>query len=66
MLNRELRCSAVILAAGSGSRMNINQTKQTLCIRGKSVLLRTLEVFDKSPSVTHITVVCKADEVVQT
>lgn len=53
---------AVILAAGNGSRMNMDKTKQTLSICGKSVLRRTLEAFEAAECVSGIAIVCKADE----
>ena len=54
--------AAIILAAGSGSRMGIDKTKQTLSICDKSVLRRCLEVFDASSCVNSIVVVYKDGE----
>ncbi len=54
--------AAVILAAGSGTRMNINTTKQQLLIDGKTVLRRSLEAFDACPQITSITVVVREGE----
>lgn len=51
------------MAAGSGSRMNIDKTKQRLILGGKSVLLRTVQIFDRSDAVDAITVVVREDEV---
>ena len=56
------KVTAIILAAGSGSRMNMNCTKQKLNIRGKTLIKRCVEVFDKSFMVDSIIVVCKEDE----
>ena len=61
-MNRKRVC-AILLAAGSGSRMNIGVTKQTLEIKGKSVLLRALEAFEACDDITDIILVVKADEV---
>ena len=47
--------SAVITAAGSGSRMNTD--KMMLCILGKSVIERTVEVFKKCSFFDEIIVV---------
>lgn len=58
---RENVC-AIILAAGSGSRMNSNITKQQMTLCGKSVLAHTLMVFDRCESVRSIVVVARADE----
>lgn len=54
--------AAVILAAGSGQRMNIGTTKQQLQIAGKTVLRRALEAFEACPDVTSITVVIRDGE----
>ena len=54
---------AVILAAGSGSRMCSDQTKQTMLISGKSVLRRCMEKFDACSVISGITVVCKSEEI---
>ena len=54
--------AAVILAAGSGSRMNISTTKQQLLIAGKTVLRRSLEAFQSCSGITSITVVVREGE----
>ena len=54
--------AAVILAAGVGSRMRSDKTKQKIEILGKSVLRRTLEAFDKCTLVTSITLVIRKGE----
>ena len=54
--------AAVILAAGSGSRMNANTTKQQLFIDGKTVLRRSLEAFEKCADITSITLVIRDGE----
>ena len=56
------RVCAILLAAGSGSRMKLDKTKQTLRIRGKSVLLRSLEAFEICDKITDIILVVKEDE----
>ena len=56
------RITAVLLAAGSGSRMNLGLTKQRLQIKGKSVLLRSLETFENCEAVTDIILVVREDE----
>ena len=48
--------TVLIMAAGSGSRMNINKTKQRIILGGKSILRRTVEIFDKCDAVDSITV----------
>ena len=55
--------SAVILAAGSSSRMGGGVTKQFLELDGIPVVARTLMVFEKSSNIDEIIVVAKADEI---
>ena len=54
--------SAIILAAGSGSRMGGDKTKQQICVLGKSVLRRSVEIFQNCKLVSEIIVVAKEDE----
>ena len=56
------KVAAVILAAGSGTRMNINTTKQQLLISGKTVLRRSLEAFEACADISSITVVARDGE----
>lgn len=56
--------TAIILAAGSGSRMGLEITKQRLCILGESILKRSVEAFSKSDLIDSIVVVCREDEIV--
>ena len=57
------KLSAVILAAGSGTRMNSSITKQRMLILGESVLHRSVKAFDSSSLVSEIIVVARADEI---
>ena len=57
--------SALILAAGSGSRMGMGITKQRLTVLGKTVLRRAVEAFERCTAVDSITVVCKGEELEQ-
>ena len=50
--------AAVILAGGSGKRMNMEIPKQFLTVDNKPVLIYTLEAFEKNPNVDAIVVVC--------
>ena len=61
VMNEYSTC-AVILAAGSGTRMGAAVTKQKIELLGKSILRRTLEAFEAAESVRHIVVVARADE----
>ena len=56
------KISAVILAAGSGTRMNSSVTKQHMLIFGESVLHRSARAFDESSFISEIVVVARADE----
>ena len=54
--------TAIILAAGSGSRMNSKITKQKLTVGGESVLKRTVRIFSECPDIDSIVVVVREDE----
>lgn len=56
------RVCAIILAAGSGRRMNLDLTKQQLSIKGKSVIYRSAEAFEECEDITDIILVVKDDE----
>ena len=55
--------TAIILAAGIGSRMKSSVTKQRLPLLGESVLHRCLRPFEECDVVDAIVVVCRQDEV---
>lgn len=55
------KCTAVLLAAGSGKRMNSDVKKQYLLINDKPVLWYALEAFEKSFMTEVILVVSKDD-----
>ena len=55
--------SAIILAAGSSTRMGKDQTKQFITLQGIPVVARTLQAFEASPLIDEIIVVAKADEI---
>ena len=51
---------AIIVAAGSGSRMNADVPKQFMLLAGKPILMHTIQrFFDSDPSVEIIVVVAK-------
>lgn len=50
---------AVIFAGGSGKRMNtVSKPKQFLELRGKPIIIYTLELFDAHPEIDGIVVAC--------
>lgn len=56
------RVCAILLAGGSGSRMNLGITKQQLSLKGKTMLYRALSAFEACESVTDIILVVRDDE----
>lgn len=53
---------ALILAAGSGLRMNLGKTKQRLVLFGESILKRSIRIFNQAKAVDSIIIVARADE----
>lgn len=59
------KTAAIILAAGSGKRMQAGQNKMFLQLSGKTVLERTVSAFQHCDAVDGIVVVAKAEELAQ-
>ncbi len=55
--------SAIVLAAGSGKRMNSHTAKQYLKIKDKEVLYYSLKVFDECDKIDNIILVTKEDDI---
>jgi len=55
------KAAAIVLAGGSGIRMNTALPKQFMELAGKPVIVYSLEQFEKSDLVSDIVVVCCAD-----
>ena len=55
--------AALIIAAGSGQRMQMSVPKQFLVVEGKPILVHTLERFQRHPEIDAILVVTLADQV---
>lgn len=53
---------AVILAAGSGTRMKADKSKLLLEINGKTVIERTVDTFSKISDISEIIVVCRESD----
>lgn len=58
---KDREVTAVIVAAGSGTRMGCALPKQFLKIRGRTILELAVEPFEKSPYVDHILVMTGQD-----
>lgn len=61
-MNTLCKATAIIVAAGTGSRMKASINKQYLLLSGKPVLAQTLDVFEKSELISEIIVVINKDE----
>jgi len=55
--------SAIIVAAGQGTRMNMDKKKQYIEINGERVLSRTIRAFQDSDLVDEIILVVNGDEI---
>ncbi len=55
--------TAIIVAAGNGSRMNSNVTKQMLDLCGIPVVIRSVIPFEESEYIDEIIIVAREDEV---
>lgn len=60
-MGEKLRCTAIIMAAGKGKRMQTAVSKQFLPACGKEILAWTVDVFEKSPLVDNILLMASAD-----
>ena len=62
-MERRYAVGAVILAAGSGTRMCSDKTKQKMLVGNTSILKRSVMAFEKCEVIDKIAVVVKKDEV---
>ena len=58
-----MKTTAIIVAAGSGSRFNSDTPKQFIEINGKAVIEHTIRRFIDAPSIDEIVVVLGADRI---
>ena len=63
LTNEKHFVTAVILAAGNGSRMDSNITKQRITLLGESILRRTVKAFESCSLIDQIVVACRSDEI---
>ncbi len=61
-MNRLYKASAIIVAAGTGSRMKTDINKQYLMLSAKPILAHTLEAFERSEFISEIIVVINKEE----
>lgn len=54
--------SVIIVAGGSGSRMNMNINKQFIKLNGKEIILHTIDKFYNNKNIDEIVVVIKKEE----
>ncbi|SCW73408.1 2-C-methyl-D-erythritol 4-phosphate cytidylyltransferase [Paenibacillus tianmuensis] len=57
------KLGVVVVAAGRGSRMRTQESKQYLLLDGKPILVHTLELFDRLEAVSDVVLVTGADDV---
>jgi 2-C-methyl-D-erythritol 4-phosphate cytidylyltransferase len=58
-----MKTTAIIVAAGSGSRFNSETPKQFLEINGKPVVVHAIDLFEAAPSVSAIVLVLAKDQI---
>ena len=56
--NLLIKTSVILLAGGTGSRMDAPIPKQFLSIDGKAIALHSFEIFQSMPEVAEIVIVC--------
>ena len=59
---KDISASVVIVAAGKGSRMNMDINKQYIELCGKPVIARTLQVYEDCDSIDEIIVVVNIND----
>ncbi|MDD6616144.1 MAG: 2-C-methyl-D-erythritol 4-phosphate cytidylyltransferase [Lachnospiraceae bacterium] len=57
-----MKNTAIVLAAGSGSRMRSDRKKQYMLLLDRPVVCYSLDVFEKSPRIDNIILVCGAGD----
>ncbi|MBQ3573579.1 MAG: 2-C-methyl-D-erythritol 2,4-cyclodiphosphate synthase [Clostridia bacterium] len=62
-LTKQIRTSAIIAAAGSGTRMNSKTSKQFITLAGIPVLARTLLAFEGASEVDEVIIVTREDDI---
>lgn len=55
--------TAIILAAGRGTRMKAEMNKQYLLLKGRPIIAHTIDVFEKSPLIDEIILVINKNDI---
>ena len=63
-MDKKKRCTAVILAAGSGSRMKSDRAKQFMPLCNKPLICYALEAVEKSEVIDDCILVTRAEDLV--
>ncbi len=63
MENNHKLTSAIIAAAGSGTRMKSDISKQFISVGGMPVIVRTLSAFDAADEIDEVIIVTKAEDI---
>lgn len=58
-----MRVSAIIVAAGSSTRMGKSISKQLIKLNGTEVIVHTLKAFQQSNAIDEIIVVCRGQDI---
>ncbi len=62
-VGKHVFCSAIVLAAGKGKRMESNVNKVYMNLLGKKTIVRTLEPFQESPLIDEIILVVNENDI---
>ncbi|MFT9056926.1 MAG: 2-C-methyl-D-erythritol 4-phosphate cytidylyltransferase, partial [Ethanoligenens sp.] len=60
-MERNVKTVAIILAGGSGTRFGSDVPKQFTKLSGRTILERTIDIFEKSNSIDEIIIVSISD-----
>ncbi|WP_105619880.1 2-C-methyl-D-erythritol 4-phosphate cytidylyltransferase [Vallitalea okinawensis] len=58
-----MKCTVIIPAAGQGRRMNSDKKKQFINLKGKPILVWTIEKFQQHDAIDEIILVTSSDEI---
>ncbi len=58
-----MKVTAIIVAAGSSTRMGKAVSKQLIKLNGSEAILHTLRAFDNASSISEIVVVCRENDI---